>query len=442
MDTNFGTSTPYSLGVEEEFQLVDAETFELVSGIEPILAALRGEAIGERVKPELMQSVVEVSTRIAANVEEAVDDLVDLRARLIRAAADEGAAIASAGTHPFSRYEQQAITDRPRYTELAERSAGARPAIRSSACTSTSVSAPRRRRSPARTGCATTCRSCSRCRRTPLSGRAGRPDSRRRARRSSATSPAAACRRPWLVRAVRARRGERRPYRLLPRLHAHLVGRPATAALGTVEIRICDAQTHVANVAALAALSSRSSPRSAAPSSAARSRPRAPTSCSRRTAGGRRGTGSTPGSSTSSTTPSARRRTRSAPSSSAASRRGRARLRGGARARRPDPRRGNGAHEQLPRLRRHAGCTAVARWLSEQTVPSRTAGSASSRPYAARARAGAPASSARKRSDSSRCRRPSPVSSSSSSAKIAEASASRASTGFLYSATSQSRSSP
>jgi len=121
VQTNFGTSTPYSLGLEEEFQLVDTEAFDLVSGIEPILAAFHGDAIGERVKPELMQSIVEASTRIAASVEEAVDDLVDLRARLIRVAADAGAGIASAGTHPFSRSEQQDVTHRPRYTELAER---------------------------------------------------------------------------------------------------------------------------------------------------------------------------------------------------------------------------------------------------------------------------------------------------------------------------------
>ena len=120
MQTNFGTSTPYSLGLEEEFQLVDADTFELVSSIEPILAAFDGESIEQRVKPELLQSVVEVSTRIATNVEEALDDLVDLRGRLSRVAAQQGAAIASAGTHPFSHYEHQDVTDRPRYTELAE----------------------------------------------------------------------------------------------------------------------------------------------------------------------------------------------------------------------------------------------------------------------------------------------------------------------------------
>ena len=120
METRFGTSTPYSLGIEEEFQLVDATTFELVSGIEPILGALHGETVEKRVKPELLQSAVETSTRIAVNVEEAVEDLVDLRSRLSRVASEQGAAIAGAGTHPFSRYEYQDVTDRPRYAELSD----------------------------------------------------------------------------------------------------------------------------------------------------------------------------------------------------------------------------------------------------------------------------------------------------------------------------------
>jgi glutamate---cysteine ligase / carboxylate-amine ligase len=120
METNFGWSTPYSVGIEEEFQLVRAESLELVSRIEPILSAFEGQPVEPRIKPELLQSVVEASTRISSSVAEAIDDLVDLRTRLRLAAAAEDALIASAGTHPFSRYENQEVTDRPRYAELAE----------------------------------------------------------------------------------------------------------------------------------------------------------------------------------------------------------------------------------------------------------------------------------------------------------------------------------
>jgi glutamate---cysteine ligase / carboxylate-amine ligase len=119
METNFGTSTPYSLGVEEEFQLVELDSFELVSKVEPVLEAFLGET-AERVKPEILQSFVEVSTRIGADTAEVIRDLADLRTRLARAALENDAAIIAAGTHPFSRYADQDFTDRPRYAELAE----------------------------------------------------------------------------------------------------------------------------------------------------------------------------------------------------------------------------------------------------------------------------------------------------------------------------------
>lgn len=118
METNFGTSTPYSVGVEEELQLVDRTSFELVSRIEPVLESF-GESAG-RVKPELLQSVVEVATRIGTDVGEVAAELADLRGRLGRVAAEHDAAILSAGTHPFSRYADQDFTDRPRYAELAQ----------------------------------------------------------------------------------------------------------------------------------------------------------------------------------------------------------------------------------------------------------------------------------------------------------------------------------
>ena len=255
MQTNFGTSTPYSLGLEEEFQLVDAETFELVSGVEPILAAFDGDAIGERVKPELMQSMVEVSTRIASCVEEAVDDLVDLRARLIRVAAGEGAAIASAGTHPFSRYEQQEVTERPRYTELAERfgwlaarhpvfglhvHVGVSSAAKAIACAdglrnclpellALSANSPFWQGRP--TGLAST--RAQILRDLPRSGLPPVLDSFAEFEHIVESGVRAGCFPDYT--------------------HIWWDVRPQPR-FGTVEIRICDAQTHVANVAALAAL--------------------------------------------------------------------------------------------------------------------------------------------------------------------------------------------
>ncbi|MGH3060978.1 MAG: carboxylate-amine ligase, partial [Gaiellaceae bacterium] len=121
MEQNFGKGRPFSLGVEEEFQIVGRESHELVSRIDEILSEVEDEEEHEgRFKPELLQSVVEVATNVAGSVDEAMEDLKGLRARLRDAAAERDALIASAGTHPFSRYEHQEVTDRPRYLELLE----------------------------------------------------------------------------------------------------------------------------------------------------------------------------------------------------------------------------------------------------------------------------------------------------------------------------------
>ena len=112
------SGTPFTVGIEEELMICDAETFELSQSIEVILGDLPGEVPGE-VKPELMQSVLEVATRPCADVAEAGEQLRQLR-RTVREVADRnGLAIGAAGTHPSALYEDQLIVDRPRYRELA-----------------------------------------------------------------------------------------------------------------------------------------------------------------------------------------------------------------------------------------------------------------------------------------------------------------------------------
>jgi carboxylate-amine ligase len=117
MEVNYGTSRPFSLGVEEEFQLLSSESYELTSRFDEVFEAAGSDP---RLKPELMQSTIEVATHVAGSVAEAVGEARSLRAQLRDAAAESGALIASAGTHPFSRYEHQQITDEPRYQELVE----------------------------------------------------------------------------------------------------------------------------------------------------------------------------------------------------------------------------------------------------------------------------------------------------------------------------------
>jgi len=106
----------FTLGIEEEFQLVDPDTRELKSHIEEMMAA--GGHLGELIKPELHQSVVEVGTPICADIREARASVVSLRRDLVRIAEQGGARIVAAGTHPFSHWKDQQITDRVRYKDI------------------------------------------------------------------------------------------------------------------------------------------------------------------------------------------------------------------------------------------------------------------------------------------------------------------------------------
>jgi carboxylate-amine ligase len=117
VEVNFGRSAPFSLGVEEEFQLLSPENYELVSRYDEVAEAAGPD---ERIKPELMQSVLEAATGITGSVGEAVEEARGLRAHLRDAAAARNTLIASAGTHPFSRWEHQEVTDEPRYTGLMD----------------------------------------------------------------------------------------------------------------------------------------------------------------------------------------------------------------------------------------------------------------------------------------------------------------------------------
>jgi carboxylate-amine ligase len=118
MEHNF-TGPLYTLGVEEELMIVDAESMELVSAIEEMIEGIPSETEGD-VKPELMQSVLEISTKVCRSTTEAAGQLEDLRRRVRETAESKGLAIASAATHPFSRWEEQRIVDRPRYREVVD----------------------------------------------------------------------------------------------------------------------------------------------------------------------------------------------------------------------------------------------------------------------------------------------------------------------------------
>jgi carboxylate-amine ligase len=113
------TGPPYTLGVEEELMIVDARSMELVSAVEEMIEAVPGETEGQ-VKPELMQSVLEISTDVCRNASEAAGQLEDLRRRVRETAERRGLTIGSAGTHPFAHWEDQLIVDRDRYREVVD----------------------------------------------------------------------------------------------------------------------------------------------------------------------------------------------------------------------------------------------------------------------------------------------------------------------------------
>ncbi|MEX2194055.1 MAG: carboxylate-amine ligase [Thermoleophilaceae bacterium] len=110
------TGPSFTLGIEEELMIVDAETLELSNSIEALLEGV-GETEGE-VKPELMESVCEIATTPCKTIGEVGAQLRNLRSTVARTASELGLAIGSAGTHPFAMWEDQRIVARPRYRDL------------------------------------------------------------------------------------------------------------------------------------------------------------------------------------------------------------------------------------------------------------------------------------------------------------------------------------
>lgn len=108
-----------TIGVELELQLVDAETFELSNSIEDVLAQVPEEHANS-VKPELMQSYLEINTGICRTVREAGDDLRQKLEAVENITESLGLKLLWTGTHPFSSWRDQQITVNERYDRLVE----------------------------------------------------------------------------------------------------------------------------------------------------------------------------------------------------------------------------------------------------------------------------------------------------------------------------------
>ena len=120
LDHRFGSSAAYTLGVEEEYMLLDPETWDLVQHIDSVLAKVRDGEFEARINAELMQSVIEITTPVCANAAEVDAQLRKLRRYVAQIAAADGCRFASAGTHPFSLFERQRITAKDRYRKLVD----------------------------------------------------------------------------------------------------------------------------------------------------------------------------------------------------------------------------------------------------------------------------------------------------------------------------------
>jgi len=121
LDHRFGSSAPYTLGVEEEYMLLDPETWDLVQHIDSMLARVTDDGEFEaRINPELMQSVLEITTPVCHTAAEVQAELRALRGYVAELARREGCRFASAGTHAFSLFERQRITAKDRYRQLVD----------------------------------------------------------------------------------------------------------------------------------------------------------------------------------------------------------------------------------------------------------------------------------------------------------------------------------
>lgn len=107
----------FTLGIEEEFQIIDLETRELRSQIAQILEGGKMQ-LKERIKPEMHQSVVELGTEICHDTACAREQVVQLRRELATVAGRAGLTIASAGPRPFSHWKDQLITADERYASI------------------------------------------------------------------------------------------------------------------------------------------------------------------------------------------------------------------------------------------------------------------------------------------------------------------------------------
>jgi carboxylate-amine ligase len=111
---------PLTLGVEEEYQIINPETRNLQAYVSELLSQDQKREFKLDLKPELMQSQVEVGTHVCRNIQEVRQEVMRLRRAVCEMATENNVQIAAASTHPFAKWEEQSITDGVRYKELMD----------------------------------------------------------------------------------------------------------------------------------------------------------------------------------------------------------------------------------------------------------------------------------------------------------------------------------
>ncbi|MBU2959038.1 carboxylate-amine ligase [Paracoccus sp. 1_MG-2023] len=108
----------FTLGIEEEYLLVDTDTMELAAAPDALMASLSDD-LGDTVSPEFLRCQVEIGTPVCPDIRSARDHLQRLRAAVADRAAEHGLAPISAGCHPMADWRSQDHTDKDRYNQLA-----------------------------------------------------------------------------------------------------------------------------------------------------------------------------------------------------------------------------------------------------------------------------------------------------------------------------------
>jgi len=111
-------TAPLTIGIEEEYQIVDPETRALSAYVQQLMEDDSKLVLGEQLKPEFMQSQIEVGSHICRNVQEARAEIIRLRREVNKIAQHHDRCIIAASTHPFSRWDEQKITEGERYKDL------------------------------------------------------------------------------------------------------------------------------------------------------------------------------------------------------------------------------------------------------------------------------------------------------------------------------------